>query len=78
MYTISTVLVELQAVIGREKPLLVSFLNQTLQFCRLFGRLTTQGAMPVENAMFVSKVSCPPVPNLVVTILNKFSLLISI
>ena len=35
MYTISTVLVELQAVIGREKPLLVSFLNQTLQFCRL-------------------------------------------
>ena len=32
--TISAVLVELQAVIGREKPLLVSFLNQLMQFCR--------------------------------------------
>ena len=60
LYTISTVLVELQAVIRRETPLLVSFLDQTLQFCRLFGRLTTQGAMTVENAMFVSKDSCPP------------------
>ena len=37
-----------------------------------------QGAMPVKNAMFVNKISYPPVLNLIVTILNKFSLLLTI
>ena len=52
-------LLNLEPVMEKEKSLRVSFLNQIMQVCRLFGRLTMQGAMPVENVMFSSKISCP-------------------